>query len=82
MADRDVLEHSLREVNDHILKAAREILQKIDAGADWVDVDPDMGFIDTLFRRRRMILSAYANAGGRVARHNEYGAHVVKDRSI
>jgi len=82
LADKETLEKSLREVNDHIFKTAREILEKLNAGADWIDVDADMGHIDILFRRRRVILSAYASAGGRVVRGNEYGAHVVRDRHI
>lgn len=82
MADLYILEQNLKEVNEHILQTAREIQGKLTAGADWMDVDADMGHIDILFRRRRVILSAYANAGGRVAKCNEYGAYVGRINRI
>lgn len=76
MADKATMEQSLREIDGHIVKVARELADAIDAGANWVDIDVTVGFLETLMRRRSVILSEYARAGGRVKDLNTFGAHV------
>ena len=70
------MEQSLREIDGHIVKVARELADAIDHGADWKNIDVTVGFLETLMRRRSVILSEYARAGGRVEDLNTYGAHV------
>lgn len=76
MADRAVLEDNLREIDGHIVKVARELADAIDKDADWKGIDVTVGFLETLMRRRSVILSEYARAGGRVKDLNTFGAHV------
>ena len=79
MADKQTLEQSLREIDGHIVKVARELADAIDAGANCVDIDVNVGFLETLMRRRSVILSEYARAGGKVKDLNTFGAHVQKE---
>ena len=79
MADKATMEQSLREIDGNIIKVARELADAIDAGADWKGIDVTVGFLETLMRRRRVILSEYARAGGRVKELNTFGAHVERD---
>ena len=79
MADKQTLEQSLREIDGHIVKVARELADAIENGADWKDIDVTVGFLETLMRRRSVILSEYARAGGRVKDLNTFGAHVQKE---
>lgn len=48
----------------------------MDGGTDWKGIDVTVGFLETLMRRRRVILGAYQQAGGRVKDLNHFGAHV------
>ena len=76
MADKLTIETNLREINGHIVKVARELADAIDAGADWRDIDVKVGFLETLMRRRHVILYEYAHAGGKVKDLNTFGACV------
>lgn len=76
MADRLTIEKELRDIDGHIVKAARELADAIDAGADWKGIDVTVGFLETLMRRRRVILGVYQQAGGRVRDLNHFGSHV------
>lgn len=76
MADKNTLEQSLREIDGHIVKVAGELADAIDHGADWKNIDVTVGFLETLMRRRSVILSEYARAGGKVKDLNTFGAHV------
>ena len=76
MADKATMEQNLREIDGHIVKVARELAGAIDHGADWKNIDVTVGFLETLMRRRSVILSEYARAGGRVKDLNTFGAHV------
>ena len=80
MADKATMEQSLREIDGHIVKVARELADAIDNGHDWKDIDVAVGFLETLMRRRSVILSEYARAGGRVKDLNTFGAHVEADK--
>ena len=79
MADKATMEQSLREIDGNIVKVARELADAIDAGADWKGIDVTVGFLETLMRRRRVILSEYARAGGRVKELNTFGAAVAPE---
>lgn len=79
--DKAVIEAQLRDIDGHIVKVARELADAIDAGADWKGIDVTVGFLETLMRRRSVILSEYARAGGRVKDLNSFGAHVERDTS-
>ena len=70
------MEQNLREIDGHIVKVAKELADAIDKGADWKGIDVTVGFLETLMRRRSVILSEYARAGGKVKDLNTFGAHV------
>lgn len=76
MADKLTLEKELRDIDGHIVKVARELADAIDKGSDWKDIDVTVGFLETLMRRRSVILSEYARAGGKVKDLNTFGACV------
>lgn len=78
-AHRAVLEDNLREIDGQIVKVARELADAIDTGTDWKGIDVTVGFLETLMRRRRVILGAYQQAGGRVKDLYTFGAHVERD---
>lgn len=80
MADKLTLEKELRDIDGHIVKVARELADAIDAGADWKGIDVTVGFLETLMRRRSVILGEYARAGGRVKALYTFGEHVERDK--
>lgn len=77
--DKATIEAQIREIDGHIANVARELVDAIDAGADWQDIDVTVGFLDKLLRRRRVILNEYFRAGGRVKDLRSFGAHVEKE---
>lgn len=70
------MEAQLRDIDAHIVKVARELADAIDAGANWQGIDVTVGFLETLMRRRSVILHEYKKAGGRVKDLNTFGASV------
>ena len=74
--DKTAIETELRDIDGHIVKVARELADAIDAGADWKGIDVTVGFLETLMRRRRVIMGEYAKAGGRVKDVYTFGTHV------
>lgn len=58
------IDQRIYEIDDQIKRVASEIARHIDAGATFREVDVDIDFLETLFRRRRIMIGEYRKAGG------------------
>lgn len=71
------LEMEIRDYDDRILRECRRILYLYEHGETWLNIDKEIGFMDTLQAHRRGVLYAYRNAGGHVNNLHDFGAHAV-----
>lgn len=71
------LEAEIRDYDDRILRECRRILYLYEHGETWLNIDKEIGFMDTLQAHRRSVMYAYHNAGGHVKNLHDFGAHAV-----
>ena len=72
------LVENIREIDAKIVEVARTAMNLIDRGATFDRIDDEVGFLETLFRRRQVILHEYKQAGGEVKDLYTFGARVAK----
>lgn len=70
------IEEQIREYDARLVKCARALVEKADAGADWEALDAEVGFMDILQAHRRGVLAEYSRRGGKVKDLCAFGARV------
>lgn len=73
------IENRIREYDDRLIREAERLVYLHREGATWLELDATVGFMDTLQAHRRLVLSEYSRAGGRVVDVHNFGAHVQND---
>ena len=65
-----------------LIKCARELVDMADAGADFIALDAQIGFMDILQTHRRGVLWEHKRHGGAVKDVENYGAHIEADAAL
>lgn len=71
------LEMEIRDYDARMIREARRLIYLYEHGETWLNIDKEIGFMDTLQAHRRGVLYAYRNAGGHVKELHDFGAHAV-----
>lgn len=71
------LEAEIRDYDARLIREARRLIYLDEHGETWLNIDKEIGFMDTLQAHRRGVLYAYSNAGGHVKDLHDFGAHAV-----
>lgn len=71
------LEEEIRDYDARLIREARRLIYLHEQGETWLNIDKEIGFMDTLQAHRRGVLYAYRKAGGHVKDLHDFGAHAV-----
>lgn len=71
------LEEVIRDYDARLIREMKRIIYIEEHGADWLQIEELIGFMDKMQRHRRGTLYAYKNAGGYVKDLHDFGAHAV-----
>lgn len=77
LVKRADLEEVIRDYDARLIREARRLIYLDEHGETWLNIDKEIGFMDTLQAHRRGVLYAYRNAGGHVKDLHDFGAHAV-----
>ena len=77
LVKRADLEEVIRDYDARLIREMKRIIYIEEHGADWLQIEELIGFMDKLQAHRRGTLYAYKNAGGHVKDLHDFGAHAV-----